>query len=626
MSDDPELPPSPPEGPPPSSTVGPIGGPQVRPWPALTWGQRVGPLAAVAVLVIGLGVVATTKGRGSEAPGAGSGTGDVPAEELAAQYVDDPALPVSYQQAADDGTLGDYDWGDRCDPETGRNAMPSVYAPPCVPAWGGDEPWRNQGGEVVTSNEGPDGFAPGVSEDEIVVAYYVPSPQDISATLQAFGVLDEPELATAGMQELIEMGNGSYELYGRKVVLEPFQASGDGKSPASARADARKVADDIGAFASIGGPTQTSAYQDELARQGVLCIACGYSTPGESFQDNAPYSWAFLPSPDQLLYGVFDFGAKNLFGQPAQFAGDPAMRDQTRRFGVVHYEQDPPVFGALQQDAIERYREQGYSAEVILTYLLDLNTLPKQAQAIVGRLKREGITTVVFLGDPLMPKYLTEQATAQDYFPEWVVTGTVFTDTTAAGRLYDQEQWAHAFGASSLPARTEPELSPSWQLYEWWFGRAPEARKTLPIMGPPVQLLFNGLQGAGPWLSAETFAGAMFRYPPSGGGPTTPRISFGQHGLFEDPDWVGIDDFTNIWWDAEAEGPDEQDVEGTGMWRYAVGGARLQLGEVPEVDDDVLFGTDGAVTILDEVPPEDQTPDYPPLPGSPAAEADDAGD
>ena len=66
-------------------------------------------------------------------------------------------------------------------------------------------------------------------------------------------------------------------------------------------------------------------------------------------------------------------------------------------------------------------------------------------------------------------------------------------------------------------------------------------------MGPVVQQLFIGLHGAGPNLNAETFAGAMFRYPPSGGGPTTPRVSFGFHGLFDEPDWVAVDDFTNVW-------------------------------------------------------------------------------
>jgi hypothetical protein len=584
---------------------------QSRPWPELSPVARFGPLALVAALLVGAGVVATVKGHGTDTSGR-----KAPTVSVARTYAKLPQLPVTYAQAKAAGTLDRYDWGDHCDPKTGRLAIPSVYAPPCVPVWGGPEPWVDQGGKAHPTNGGA--TAPGVTADTITVAYYEPSTQDISATLRAFGVLDEPAVARQGLEDLIESANGMYELYGRKVVLKPFQASGDGKSPSTARADARKVALDMGAFASIGGPTQTSAYQDELARHGVLCIACGYSTPDAQFQKDAPYAWGQLASPDQLLYGVFDFGTKNLFGKPARFAGDPKMRTKTRVFGIVHYEQDPPVFGDLEREATRRYEAQGYEARDILTYLLDLNTLPKQAQAIVGRLKADGVTSVVFLGDPLMPKYLTEQATAQDYHPEWIITGTVFTDTTAAARLYDQDQWAHAFGASSLPARTEPRFSEPWRLYRWWFGRDPAAKKTLPLMGPVVQQLFIGIHGAGPDLKAETFAGSLFRYPPSGGGPTTPRMSFGFHGLFDKPDWVGVDDFTNVWWDAEAKGPDEQDTQGTGMWRYAVGGRRLLLGEVPALDDGLLFTEEGSVTILDRVPAQDRTPDYDPWPESPA--------
>jgi hypothetical protein len=585
-----------------------------RPWPTLSPLQRFGPVLVVVALLAGAGTVATVRGRGTEA----SGGTKQPTQARARTYADDPRLPVQYADAKKAGTLDDYDWGDHCDTARGRLAIPSVYAPPCVPVWKGAKPWVDQGGRTVKTNGGE--TAPGVTADTITVAYYNASPQDVTSTLRAFGVLDEPAVAQKGVEDLVRAANGTFELYGRKVVLKAFQASGDGKSPATARADARKVAEDLGAFASLGGPTQTSAYQDELARRGVLCIACGYSTPDSAYQRDAPHAWGQLASPDQLLYGVFDFGVQNLFGRKARFAGDPAFRSQTRKFGIVHYEQDPPVFDDLQREAIKRYRKQGYSAEVILTYLLDLNSLPNQAQAIVGRLKREGVTSVVFLGDPLMPKYLTEQATKQDYHPEWIITGTVFTDSTAAARLYDQEQWSHAFGASSLPARTEPELSEPWRLYEWWYGKDPVATKTLPLLGPVVQQLFLGIHLAGPRLTAETFAGGLFSYPPSGGGPTTPRISFGFHGQHDQADYVGVDDFTNVWWDPDVTGPDEQDKPGKGMWRYVAGGRRLLLGEVPKIGDGPLFKEEGAVAILGEVPEQDRTPDYEPWAPSPAAD------
>jgi hypothetical protein len=102
----------------------------------------------------------------------------------------------------------------------------------------------------------------------------------------------------------------------------------------------------------------------------------------------------------------------------------------------------------------------------------------------------------------------------------------------------------------------------------------------------------------------------MFRYPPSGGGPTAPRISYGRHGVFEEPDYLGVDDSTIIWWDAEGIGVDEAGNEGTGVYRYADGGARYLPGEITQGDPGV-FEREDSVALLDEPAPGDRPPDYP---------------
>ena len=589
-----------------------------RPWPKLSPLQRFGPLLVVGALLVGAGVVATVKAKDGPSLAQTKRTG--PDENANASdktdYAANPALPITYAEAEKAGTLDQYDWGQRCDIDRGRIMQPSVYAPPCVPTWGGTKPWKDRGGTIHTGNGGATHI--GVTEDEIVVAYYIPGPGDLVTTAEALGVYDPAAVRTKAVQDLVIAGNATFELYGRKVVVKPFQATGDGKSPAAARADARKVAEDMGAFASIGGPSQALAYQDQLARSGVLCISCSQAAPEAVYQELAPHAWSVLASPDQILRGVLDYGAKNLVGKPAQFAGDPAMRTETRVIGIVHYDQDPPIYGKLNAELTARYKKMGASAEVNIAYLLDQATLSRQAAGIVSRLKSAGVTSVVFAGDPLMLIDLTAAATKAEYFPEWQITGTVFTDTTAVGRLLDKKQWAHAFGASSAAARTTPSLSEPWQLYEWYFGKEPEAKKTLPLLTPQLNLLFLGLHMAGPDLTPDTFAGGLFRYPPSGGGPTTPRISFGNQGLFDRPDYVGIDDFTLVWWDPDLEGPDEQDGVMPGMWRYLGGGERLLLGDVSSANSDLLFkDLPSSPGILSEVPEPDQSPEYPPLPGSP---------
>ncbi len=72
-----------------------------------------------------------------------------------------------------------------------------------------------------------------------------------------------------------------------------------------------------------------------------------------------------------------------------------------------------------------------------------------------------------------------------------------------------------------------------------------------------------------------------------------------------------------IWWDADAEGPDEIGREGTGLWRRSNGAQRFTAQDAPLPNP---FVEEGSVLVFYELPPEDTPPDYPPPEGSPAAE------
>ena len=63
-------------------------------------------------------------------------------------------------------------------------------------------------------------------------------------------------------------------------------------------------------------------------------------------------------------------------------------------------------------------------------------------------MKEAGVTTIILSTDPLIPADITEEATAQNYFPEWVIGPSVLVDTTIFGRKFDQQQWAHTIGIS----------------------------------------------------------------------------------------------------------------------------------------------------------------------------------
>ncbi|MBP7632125.1 MAG: hypothetical protein KA758_16850, partial [Acidimicrobiales bacterium] len=108
----------------------------------------------------------------------------------------------------------------------------------------------------------------------------------------------------------------------------------------------------------------------------------------------------------------------------------------------------------------------------------------------------------------------------------------------------------------------------------------------------------------------ETFEAGMFAYPPSGGTPTGGQVSFGNRGIHTDTDYLAVDDMVEIWWDADAEGIDEQGNQGKGMMRFSDGGKRYLPGEMPK-EDVHAFIEENAPAILDAVPPDEAPPSYP---------------
>ena len=84
----------------------------------------------------------------------------------------------------------------------------------------------------------------------------------------------------------------------------------------------------------------------------------------------------------------------------------------------------------------------------------------RPAHDIAVALKQANATSVIFTGDPIMPRFFTKEATAQNYHPEWIMAGTVLADTSVFARTFDQSQWAHAFGLQLTPARVDPDEEP----------------------------------------------------------------------------------------------------------------------------------------------------------------------
>jgi hypothetical protein len=547
--------------------------------------KRYGPLIGIVVVVAVIAVIALV---------AGGDDGDDGTETARGSDTRRQEGVITWADAEANGTIAEIDWGERCDTDRGRLAYPSFFAPQCYAPFTGDN-----GGAT----------APGVTADSIKVVFYQTPESDpvIDFITREIQVDDSNDEISQNMRGWVEFFEYFFETYGRRVDLVDFTGTGDSLDEVAARADAITIAD-MEPFAVLGGPLLTSAFADELAARKILCIQCTPSQPHEFYEQRSPYVWSVAGNSEQALSHAAEYITKRLVGRPAVHAGDPGLRTQERRFGLIYL-----TTGESSEQTIERFLDDLSDGDVavpaVVSYAspVDLQTTAPQ---LIAQLKDAGVTTVLFSGDPIAPQPLTAAATNQQYAPEWMLASAVLADTTAFARTYDQEQWAHAFGVSTLAARTDPNAAGAQFLYGWFFGEPPPTETGSPTIVPMFNLFYAVLQGMGPNVTAENFRAALFTADPTQRAVTQPSLSYGDKGIWPFTDYLGVDDATEIWWDPSAEGPDEIRRQGRGMWSFVDGGRRYLPGAWPETAP-VLFDPDRAVTLYEDIPSAEQIPSYP---------------
>jgi Periplasmic binding protein len=549
--------------------------------------RRYGPLVAIlVVLAVVAGVLVFAGGDDDDGD-------DVATDQDQASGA--PEGVLSFQQAEEEGRLDEVTFPEGCDEERGRVAIPSYFSPPCYADIEGDN-----GGATAT----------GVTADSIKVVAYIPIDDDpiLNLITGSVGIEDTGDETEATYQGYRDLYQSYYQTYGREVELVAYRATGTAIDEEAARADAQAIAD-MEPFAVWGGPVLTSAFADELAAREVICVGCLGGGLPDWYDERSPYVINVGKMGDQTRLTFVEYITKKLAGRNAEFAGDEAMHDQERVFGSVNLEinEESATLSERFQSDLE---DEGVEITERVAYAFDPGRLQEQADQIMARMKAAGVTTILFRGDPVAPANLTQAATAQDYFPEWVVDGSNLVDSTVFARTYDQEQWAHAFGVSSLTARAEPLEQNYNFIYRWWTGEEPPARDTNPVLYPGPSLFFNALQVAGPNLTAQTLQDGLFSSEPTPEAITNPSISFGDHGIWPYTDYNGVDDATEIWWDPDETGPDEIDRDDTGMWRYVDGGRRYGYGEWTD-EPSKVFQEEGSIAILEDPPEDERPPDYP---------------
>ena len=238
---------------------------------------------------------------------------------------------------------------------------------------------------------------------------------------------------------------------------------------------------------------------------------------------------------------------KMLVGRPARFAGDPALRSRVRRIALITPENHE--YQGCVRAGVDVGRQAGATEDLLpltLSYPLDLASVSKAADNLLGRLRSEDVTTVACGCDPLLPRSLTEAATRAGYWPEWVIQGIALTDTDVMAQIYDQRQWAHAFGTTVTGQPTPTTDSAGYRAFKS-VRPDEEPVPSVESLYEQLELLAIGLQMAGPHLTPETFEQGMFAYPEHRGPAGSWR--------FEPGRYTPHTTAAVVWWDADAVSP-----------------------------------------------------------------------
>jgi hypothetical protein len=392
-----------------------------------------------------------------------------------------------------------------------RQVRWSKYAPVCQPAFSG-----SNGGATTA----------GVTATTITISTRNAVPPAIVAALGTIGrsIVGTKAQTLAAMQEYVDIFNREFELYGRRVVLKPFDGRGSfateqaGGGQAQAQQDADR-AKSLGAFADVSTISETAPYAQALAQNRLISMGAPYVS-SSFLEQNAPYAFTPGPNCSKLSSISTTVIGRGLGRMPAIFAGDPSLRSRPRRIGVAF--PSSATYQACDGSIVSDLKDR-YHVDVGPVIRYPFTTVGDSADApnMVAQFKSAGVTTVFCGCDPATIIYLTAAARRQDYRPEWVNINT----SDPYNRLADQAQWSHSLAGGHVPqAAAVDEAQVAFRLAG---GRGSLVSSYASIY-EPLLLLFDALQAAGPNLTPSSFEQGFASLPTSLPGGMYGQWRFGQ--------------------------------------------------------------------------------------------------
>ncbi len=454
-----------------------------------------------------------------------------------------------------------------------------------------------------TSKDNGGATAQGVTKDKILIVRFISQVDPATqAILEEAQLADDPAVVKNAYSALFKYYNQHFQTYGREVVFQDYNASGLDENEEQMRADAVDIATTIKPFAVWAGAIKVLGA--ELASRGIVCI-CTVTLSSEFYQALPPSIFGALPTSTEYAQMVAEYIGKKLLGRNAKFAGDELDATQNyktkkRVFGLIYIEglrgKVDPEGKRAKDTLVAEMAKYGASFKRTIGYTYDPGRNQQDLTTMIAAMQGDGVTSVVMFVDPLYPILITSEATRQTYFPEWIITGVGLSDTTAAGRLYDQQQWRHAFGISPLGVTwATVQKSYGWREAHHGNPNMPDGDEgvLINIYASVPRHIFTGIHMAGPKLTPASYAAGMFAYPKSGGTPASPTVYYTR----QYP--TSIKDFMEVYYDGDVSGIDERGVDGKGMIMKMAVGKRFVQGQFTR-DETKAFNDPTAVSVSDD--------------------------
>jgi hypothetical protein len=525
-----------------------------------------GPLAVFALMVVLISILVPSKvhEEGVDADSSGSGSGI----SNDGGTIDTTGTDGSGGAVATDGSAsaGDTGGGGGAGSGTavttpGCDQVPGdPYSPPCVKFTG-----KNSGASSM-----------GVTATEITVAYRVLNERGFQQTLADLAgatLVDSPSTITKTVTALADYFNQRFEFYGRKIKMVFYNGQGSnttellGGGRDKAQADAIKVAQEIKAFADLSATSEP--YAGALAQRKVIGLGTPYLSRAWHEQ-RAPYAWSLATDGSIVSEFAGEYAVKRLYDKPAVYAGGVGgdgkpLKDRPRNIATLAPENS--WYQESVENAQEVVRKGGKDPGFNRKYVLDLSTMSDQATGIIAQMKDRNVTTILCGCDPIAPVFLSGVAARENYFPEFIITGTALTDADIVAQLWNQQFASHAFGVSSLNGFVPPTETIAYAAYK--SVRQDEPAFSVDLIYYQMYMLAIGIQGAGPNLTPATYEQGMFAYPPK----------LGPVGLwkFGKGDRTAANDVREIYWDPNATSP----YNGKPGSYIGTSKERWQTGQVP---------------------------------------------